>query len=701
MIMKKHLLFLTLLLATTLGVVFQAQSAKTWTGTISNDWTVGGNWTGTGGPNPPNANDDVVLPASGANQNIINIPTGTFRSLSVTGGSYSFTGNGNITYTISGTYTFSVSSGASFTLLSSVNLIVGGTSTIDGSFTADGNFTANSLMTVSASGVTHLNSAFTFGANVTCNGFLHLNGTYYSTAARIISGTGTVFVDAGETLTLSGDLNVNTTDFTYNGFLNIPLGFTFTRTGNMTANTGSATDIIGTMHVTGDLTLNMDASLIQGLGSGTLTVDGSTYTKLAFDADSTWHYFAFPTPISHSMPLVGHYVMYYTESNYAWHYIIAPLPMDSTWSAVGKGYAIWPVNMTPITFAGPLDNGDYDVPVTRTYIGAPLNGYNGWNLVGNPYPSALDLSTQYGDWTNMEPWAYFWNHAGGNYLVWGNNPGPPYGTHTQYAPALQGFFVKVTATGNPSTGNVHFDNGHRVHSEEQFLKEGENPVDLLKLQVQNEANGYYDQVSVYFNDATTAGYDEDFDAEKLPGDQNAPQLYTTVPGYQLTVNGMPPVSNTAAVPLAFTSTLGGTFTLNATEMESFNPDVDIILVDLTDNSTQDLRAFPAFTFSHDPANDPNRFLILFTDLLTGVNGQVPGSNPVQVFAYNDLVYVNMAASASPTGTVTITDMLGRQVFTGTATRDHVNTFRMNVPDGYYVVRVITGSDVSTQKVYLR
>ena len=67
-------------------------ATRTWTGTTSGAWSVASNWGGVA----PNAGDDLVFPASGANQVTTNdFPLGfLFHSITISGGSYTLGGNG-------------------------------------------------------------------------------------------------------------------------------------------------------------------------------------------------------------------------------------------------------------------------------------------------------------------------------------------------------------------------------------------------------------------------------------------------------------------------------------------------------------------------------------------------------------------------------------------------------------------------------
>jgi len=67
-------------------------ATDTWTGVVSNVWSVAGNWSGS----VPAAGDDLVFPASGMNQTTSNdlTPGMAFNSITITGGKYTLNGNG-------------------------------------------------------------------------------------------------------------------------------------------------------------------------------------------------------------------------------------------------------------------------------------------------------------------------------------------------------------------------------------------------------------------------------------------------------------------------------------------------------------------------------------------------------------------------------------------------------------------------------
>src|ERR1039457_5362735 len=106
-------------------------------------------------------------------------------------------------------------------------------------------------------------------------------------------------------------------------------------------------------------------------------------------------------------------------------------------------------------------------------------------MLGNPYASGLDLSSAgiaWGSNIDQKAWFYNPNDPGpnlDNYIVYVKAGG---GTHSQYAPPQQGFFVHHVSTNITST-TLTVDNSARTHTtSEPFWKEGDGTPDLLYLQ---------------------------------------------------------------------------------------------------------------------------------------------------------------------------------------------------------------------------
>ena len=136
----------------------------------------------------------------------------------------------------------------------------------------------------------------------------------------------------------------------------------------------------------------------------------------------------------------------------------------------GRGYlyAVQSVASPIKAFTGSLNNGIFTIPLTR--VGKLKDGstapYIGFNLIGNPYPSAIDWKASTG-WTrailtdslggyNM----WIWNPSANNYGVYNSVFPTDQGTNniTRYIAPMQSFFVRAAAS-----GNLVMNNNVRVH----------------------------------------------------------------------------------------------------------------------------------------------------------------------------------------------------------------------------------------------
>jgi len=496
-----------------------------------------------------------------------------------------------------------------------------------------------------------------------------------STSAATITGTGSLAnalrihlgarlaISAGATLTCSGNTEIdNPTGLWIVSSLSSPTG-SFIDNGTITYNTG-----------------------------------GTALVERYLDPGK-WHGYSIPFSSTSVIPYRGTYMKYWTESNHNFHYIIVPAPADSTLTgAPFRGYMAWSTvssNITKVYPVGQLNTGSISsIPATRTEATQQDAG-NGYNLLGNPYPSALDLSYSGIGWNQLDQKAWVWSPAAGNYLVYVN--GGSGNTHSQYIPPEQAFFVHHVETGTGST-TLDLTNSARTHTlVENFLKDS--PPDVISLTASSTSNGKMDLSTVYFSSQATLGYDETMDADKITGDNDAPQLYSIITDRNLTINAIPWTGINQVVPLGFSCGLSGNYTITASNLQSFRQGTDILLKDLKLNQTQSLIQDSVYSFSYQTGDNSGRFQLLFSNPYFGVPAQDAGS--IRVYAFDEDVYVRFIDQTDIHGTLTIFDQIGRKVFTGKFENKPVNQFHPGLLQGYYVVMVQTDQNLIDRKIYLK
>ena len=410
------------------------------------------------------------------------------------------------------------------------------------------------------------------------------------------------------------------------------------------------------------------------IGSEFLTV-ATVSVKRTF-VNNKWHFFSSPVVSNTFGQVFSNSVFVWAKE---WN------PTTSLWVyktgaqsfVVGKGYSVG-TSAPPITanFTGTLNSTPVTTPLVFNGASSPT-----WNLLGNPFQSAID-------WDNLS----FTGSVGGsvavytgtNYVYWNGSAGALAGG---IIPAQNGFFVTTTANGS----SVTIPLAARVHSTVPFFKES--PANLLALQA--SGNGSDDQVFVHFNDNATADYDTQFDAKKLWGSEDAPQIYSTISSDVLAINELPLEGN-EVVNVGFKCNTTGQYSLNATGIETFDYSTPIVLEDLKLNTKQDLRKNAVYSFNYDATDDANRFKLHFKST-TGIND--PTNSGISVYSFvSDVVINNSTALA---GEVWVYDMAGRELAHSSLSSQAKTTIPLQVAVGAYMVKVVTAKATVNQKVFIK
>ncbi|NTW24717.1 MAG: S8 family serine peptidase, partial [Lentimicrobium sp.] len=268
-----------------------------------------------------------------------------------------------------------------------------------------------------------------------------------------------------------------------------------------------------------NLTLSDGASI---LGNNLLTVNGTSSVERLITKDK-YHYISSPVSSAtagSAFPLTA-FLRFYDETHPTAQWVNI---YQNDLMQTGKGYAVFvpaETGKSTATFNGILNDGVVSVN-SLSFTDNSTPPYDGYNLTGNPYPSAIDLESSGIVRTNLDAAVYFWNPALndglGGYAYW-TIGGTGVNGATQYIPVAQGFFVKVSGVG--LTGSLSFNNTTRTHNSQAFYKNG------LPNTLRITASGglFSDETVLRFAEGTTPFFDNQSDAWKLLNDQ-ANQLYT-------------------------------------------------------------------------------------------------------------------------------------------------------------------------------
>lgn len=444
---------------------------------------------------------------------------------------------------------------------------------------------------------------------------------------------------------------------------------------------GTTLDISGG----GDLTLKSDATGDASLiDLGSVSYNGGGEAKVErYLTQGQWHMISAPVAGAVSGQFEGDYLQIHDEPGNGWSDV-----SSMTYGLIpAKGYALWTVDGAPTTelFSGTTNTGSQSYSFTQSG--------EGYNLVGNPYPSVLDwdavtIPNELGGaiWL-FDPtegdngvYKYYISGAGGS------------NTTTQYIPSGQGFFVRATG----GAGTLALDNSDRTHGGQSFYKsEGLNQMLVLKT----TGNNITTQTAIRFIPEATENVDRLFDVNKIISNStDVPNVYTKCEGEKMAINTLPAVSGNETVPVYFEAGMDGTYSFSATELESIPAEVPVFLEDVSMNYVQDLRTNPDYSFSYTTGVEKG-FILHFKNVV-GLDELSAEARAFQCLLNNGMLSVNYIGSSPFEGpaTISVYSLRGQQMLTK-KTGNPQTEIQLNGAEAMYIVRVQYQQAVYATKVF--
>lgn len=183
-----------------------------------------------------------------------------------------------------------------------------------------------------------------------------------------------------------------------------------------------------------------------------------------------------------------------------------------------KGYFVYfDPNPTTIDMQGEFNKGSQTLALD--YSSSEMGGvHDGWNLVANPYPSAIDWEASGLSKTGVNNAIYAFNPATGLYASYVNGIGV--GGFDGLIASGQAFWVKTNAN-NP---NLTIEESAKSNLQGVHLR-STNFSTNATVRIQMEGSNTLDEVVLAFNDESSSAYDPDLDAFKFyPSNPATPSL---------------------------------------------------------------------------------------------------------------------------------------------------------------------------------
>lgn len=356
---------------------------------------------------------------------------------------------------------------------------------------------------------------------------------------------------------------------------------------------------------------------------------------------------------------------------------------------VGRGYLVANVADVTKVFTGTLNSFLTGTPLVLTGTNTPDKG-DGWNLFGNPFPSAIDWDgVVKGD--GMDNALYYYDASIENYKYYINIDGVTVGSGSRYIPAMQGFMVHAKSSG---TKTISIDNDDRVHQAQTvFYKAATATPVSLSLKV--SAGDYEDVAFVHFNEGATTQFDGAYDAYKLSSYNTlVPMIYTQSSNNEdLAINGLPELTEELAIPVYFVPGTEGIQTLTA-NLEGLMSTV-VYLKDNKTNTTQNLTQNPIYSFTATEGDNPDRFLLHFG--IVGIEDNTSNLSQINAYAYQNQLYVQSNLNEAR---VSLFDIQGHQLLSREIDGAGSTRIPLDLPTGIYIVRLQSNNQVKNVKVFI-
>lgn len=466
----------------------------------------------------------------------------------------------------------------------------------------------------------------------------------------------------------------------------------------------------GALTTNDKLTVDIYFGAILGAGNGSIL---GNVTLLRTIWSDKWHYI--------SSPLSGRTVAdwntvipikFGTSANlYAYDETNASSDKSVGWTAIGsigtaitsmKGYSLYfprGIYQTNFSMTGAYSHSQTytNSALSNTASGVPSS--DGWNLVGNPFPSEIDWDASTG-WTKtgLDNAVYFFDQVNSKYTSYA--AGISINGGTRYIPCMQAFYVKVTSPGTGTLGMtknvrssvVNRDNW-RIASEQQILR------------LTAASGNYSDETIIRLNDEATDEFDSNWDAYKLPNTGNSPNISTYLLNTNYSINSISNSTLDKTIPIKLIAAISGTYSLTA-EITGFEGSKLFELEDKLLNVTQDLSSNPVYTFNLVTGDTTTRFFLHYkksaAELVTGNTSEL-NKEGIGITSYQQQIAVTFNPLATSRADVYVYDVVGNKVYScenADASSGKMEFSLASVDNGVYLVKVISGAGSKTQRIYL-
>lgn len=360
-----------------------------------------------------------------------------------------------------------------------------------------------------------------------------------------------------------------------------------------------------------------------------------------------------------------------------------------------------------ISLMGEVTNGPVNIRLSNTE-GKYTQGFN---LVGNPYPSPIDWNAK--GWTreNVDDAIYFFTASDDDPYTgtYKSNVGEVSSdgktAENNIIPSMQGFFVRVS-----DVGRVNFSMTNAVRVEnfgQEFYKTAgrktRKNLPLIRINARFENGSAADPTVIYFVHEASASFEKELDAMKMMNtDPNIPNLYSLTPAKeQLSINAQRlSAFQDVRIAVGLRTERSGKMSIGLQDFENLPTGVEVYLIDLQKRMTKKLsEEGETYKFQIEEGVHDSRFeLFLSEDPLEDI--AVAFKEPFSVRSENSSAIVKLNLEKGKRGVLRLVSLSGQVLEEKIASGKEEVIFRSIKSAGIYVVNLDLGDKRHSKKVLI-
>lgn len=372
----------------------------------------------------------------------------------------------------------------------------------------------------------------------------------------------------------------------------------------------------------------------------------------------------------------------YNTSDNTWTYFT----LSSTGTIPsGTGYAVKLNSSGNISFSGSMKTDNTSIPLTTSG--------DGYNLIGNPYPSYINSGSILSNSSNAIKSQTLW--------VW-NQTNSSYDTKVaidefQIAPA-QGFFVRS----NGATGNILINEDDQSHQPTDTFQRTNT---RSEIHITLSDNSIYKLAKIYYIDGATTGFDNGYDGPLFTGSSNNFAVYSHLvagsEGIDYQIQSLPTDNyENMKIPIGINAASGTSLAISATTY-NFPEGINIYLEDKEDETFTLLNDDNQYTTELETdLNGINRYYLHTTSNALGTDN-LSAHNKIEIYT-TTRDNLRIMGVQNGTAKIQLHNILGQEIFKNSFEGNRINDIQLpSLAKGIYIVQLLIESGKIQKKLIIR